>query len=693
MMIRSCRLVVIGVLGVALAAAPIVTVQAGSRATPPSTARLTSGRLAAGRLVNVRHLPAAPSAGVARDLPFLSRNPRKLATLKAPSRSVAAAVSKPPLAPQPLTSATVTSTEEQLTVFAGMNLDQQIGALGPSEGRQPPDTQIAAGPNLVMEMDNRAGSFWTKAGTLISMPGNPFDLQPFFDPSPGPSLCPSSTCLITGPRLLFDAASGRWLASANGQTPDYVGMVFFAISNTSDPTSTWTTFSFTLPAPGGNTGMVADLPTLGVSDDKVTLAWSDFFDPGVAPCVAPGPFCYFEQEIKVIDKGQLLAGNSNPATSTIATNDFGVVPVQSLSSTTTQYLVYNNADPDFLVQNGAGPTLGVIALTGTPSAAGGVSMNETDPTLTSSTTAPPDAVQAGSSRLIATDDDRLESAVWQNGQLWTSATVGCGGLNSSGIPKGACLRLWHVSTGASATLLQDVFVVGNNGGVGDYLYYPAQSVDAAANLYIVFSRSNASTFPGSVVMGQLAGAASRTPMVSLLAGQGPYDPITPGCSNASFWGNYSSAAVDPTDPTDAWVAAEYTPDGSNSCQWGTAVGRLTFSGPSITSAAPSSSPRVGGASVVIRGRDFAPNTTVRFDGYRPNAVTVTADQITAVSPPHLPGTIVLSVTTPNGEADVPFTYLSRPESTGSVIAAPGGSSRPLSPPVSQSLAGTRLRPI
>ena len=94
-------------------------------------------------------------------------------------------------------------------------------------------------------------------------------------------------------------------------------MVFFAISTTSDPTGNWTTFSFALPAPGGNQGMVADSPTLGVSDDKVTLAWSDFLDPGVAPCVSPGPFCYFAQEIKVIDKGQLLAGNSNPATATI----------------------------------------------------------------------------------------------------------------------------------------------------------------------------------------------------------------------------------------------------------------------------------------------------------------------------------------------------------------------------------------
>jgi len=45
-------------------------------------------------------------------------------------------------------------------------------------------------------------------------------------------------------------------------------------------------------------------------------------------------------------------------------------------------------------------------------------------------------------------------------------------------------------------------------------------------------------------------------------------------------------------------------------------------------------------------------------------MTVTPDRITAVSPPHLPGSFLLTVDTPNGQASVPFTYLSRPESTG-----------------------------
>src|SRR5437588_12339275 len=64
------RLFFAGIVSMALAAASIVSVQAGSATTPP------------GRLVNVRHLPAAPAVGIARALPFLTRNPRTLASTK-----------------------------------------------------------------------------------------------------------------------------------------------------------------------------------------------------------------------------------------------------------------------------------------------------------------------------------------------------------------------------------------------------------------------------------------------------------------------------------------------------------------------------------------------------------------------------------------------------------------------------------
>ena len=690
---RQLQLFLAAFLWAAIAIGPSAPVAATTTSAFGNLGPVTYGRVASGRLVDVQHLGPAASTSSVLDLPFLTRNPRAMSTLKA-SATTSAAVA--PAFPQTiLPQAVSTPLEEELTVFPAMSLQQQVAAL-PNEGRQPPDTQIAAGPGLLMEMDNRTGSFWTKAGLLATTTGpNPFDLQPFFVPAPGPPSCPSTTCLIFDPRLLFDALSGRWLASAAGLNPATaspsgfpVGTVFFAVSSSSDPTGTWKTFAVAA-------GLLTDTPVLGVSQDKVVLAWSDYYAPGFAPCVVNGPPCFAGQDAAVIDKGQLLAGMANPTMVRYGPGSaqFGFMAVQSLTSSTTAYLVYNNADPTFLVQNQSIPSLGLIAITGTPSA-GNVAFTESDLPLASGTIPPPDAVQMGSSKLVQTDDDRLDSATWQNGMLWTSAAIGCGGLDAKNMPKGACLRMWQISTGGLPTVAQDLFLLGAGGGAGDYFYYPAQSVDSLGNMYLVFSHSNAATFPGAMITGQPLGSASGslTPLLTLQDGQGPYDPIAGGCGTRTRWGDYAAAAQDPTDPTDVWVGTEYTPSATNSCLWGTTIGRLTFSGPSISSAAPLMGSKFGGTSVVINGRDFVPGGTSVVFGQTPSTtVSTTPDQITVTSPAHLAATVPITVSTANGMATggQQFTFLPRMELATGVSPATALPSRPAPLPVPQTPPGPR----
>jgi len=688
---RQPQLFLAALLWAAIAIGSATTTAAATPSTSRHLAAGVYGRLQAGRLVDVRNLPPAARASSVPDLPVLTRNPRALSALKA-SRTTSSTVTSRiqqtagPLAASP-------PLEEELTDFPGMSLQQQTAALGPSEALQPPDTQVAAGPGLLMEMDNRSGSFWTKAGVLATTTGpNPFDLQPFFVPAPGPPSCPSSSCLVGDPRLLFDAASGRWLASAAGFVPTTPAgwpqnTVFLAVSSSSDPTSTWKTFAL------NPSTLLTDAPVLGVSQDKVVLAWSDFFPPGFAPCDVSGPPCFVAQEAVVIDKGQILAGAATPATVNYSPNpsQFGFMAVQSLTSSTTAYIVYNNADPAFLTQNQPVPSLGLIAITGIPSA-NNVTFTEADLPLTTGTIAPPDAAQMGSSRLVSTDDDRLNSATWQNGTLWTSAGIGCGGLDANNVPKGACLRMWQVSTGGIPIVSQDFFLLGAGGGAGDYFYDPAQSLDSLGNMFLVFSHSNASSFPGAMIAGQPVGSAAGglTPLLTLQAGQGPYDPIAGGCSTVSRWGDYAAVAQDPTDPTDVWVGSEFTPSASNPCLWGTTIGRLTFSGPSITSAAPLTGSKFGGTAVVINGRDFLPGgTSVVFDQSPSPAVSVTPDQITATSPAHLAATVPLTVSTPNGKASVQFTYLPRAEVATGVSQSTAEPSRPAPPLVPQVPPGPR----
>ncbi|MGH7776339.1 MAG: hypothetical protein ACREPI_04075, partial [Candidatus Dormibacterales bacterium] len=80
-----------------------------------------------------------------------------------------------------------------------MSVSAQIAQLGSDQSVAPPDTQMAAGPNYLVEALNASLSIWTKAGAPV---GTPSDLNTFFAVPTGYH--------FTDPRVLYDALSGRW---------------------------------------------------------------------------------------------------------------------------------------------------------------------------------------------------------------------------------------------------------------------------------------------------------------------------------------------------------------------------------------------------------------------------------------------------------------------------------------------------
>jgi len=105
--------------------------------------------------------------------------------------------------------------------------------------------------------------------------------------------------------------------------------------------------------------------------------------------------------------------------------------------------------------------------------------------------------------------------------------------------------------------------------LGNYLLYPAIQVDRPGTAAMVMTISG-STFFGSAAYTVLsAGQKSFGAVHVAAAGTGPYDP------NATRWGDYSWAVLDPTS-NNIWVATEYIPplasqtvDGLRN--WGTRV--------------------------------------------------------------------------------------------------------------------------
>jgi Bacterial Ig-like domain (group 1) len=486
---------------------------------------------------------SAATAGSPHGLPFYPRDQKAYAAQKqlvlqdkAGRRQGVVAIAKTSWQPA---RALAPLTEQKLAGFPVMDLQTQVLLHGFDQANSPPDTQLAAGPTDLVEADNSTLSIWTKSGSLMRS----YDINTFF-PLP-------SGFVFTDPRILYDAESARWFLSGlafDGANLD--SEVFIGVSATSDPTGVWKTFPLAFTA-----GVIHDQPMTGVSTDKVAISWNDFSGTSANTAMFSGAQTW------VLQKSDLLAGVA-PRHFAFApdANRFRFVPALSLTPTSTEWIAYNNADCAALVCTTGSPTVGVIAITGTP-AGNNVAATESDPAI-QATTAPPSPRQPSGTPVVGDNDDRFLSAVWQNGTLWMSGTDACMPTGDSSMR--ACMRLVAISTsGATPTVTQDFDGMSN----GVDLYYPAVTLDSSGNLFIAYSESSPSEFPtASAVAISAAAPGIFENAITLAPGLGSY--------TGSRWGDYSAAVPDPANPGTVWVTAEYQASAALSTNWGTATARL-----------------------------------------------------------------------------------------------------------------------
>ena len=99
-----------------------------------------------------------------------------------------------------------------------------------------------------------------------------------------------------------------------------------------------------------------------------------------------------------------------------------------------------------------------------------------------------------------------------------------------------------------------------------------------------------------------------------------------------------------------------TPGGSD-----TATGAYTYvEAPTVTSCTPSEIPAAGGATVTIEGTDLGGATEVLFGSSPATISTDTATKIEAAAPPHMAGSVTITVVTPGGSDTCSITYVAAP---------------------------------
>ena len=163
--------------------------------------------------------------------------------------------------------------------------------------------------------------------------------------------------------------------------------------------------------------------------------------------------------------------------------------------------------------------------------------------------------QKGSTTPVDGGDNRVQDAFEQSGLIHFAFNDGCASDISSATV--GCLRFVAIDP-ATATVTDEKE---DSLAQGVSVFYPAIRPESGGHLIEVFGYSSPNDYPGLAVSVDPGSSNSYT---TLAQGVAP--------NESGRWGDYFSAASDPTNPSRVWVAGAYaTPKG-----WSTTIAALSL---------------------------------------------------------------------------------------------------------------------
>jgi Abnormal spindle-like microcephaly-assoc'd, ASPM-SPD-2-Hydin len=601
-------------------------------------------------------LPPATTSVSQHSRPFRVAHPAAYRQSKAALDSGATIPEVPSLATLALTTTPTFSTN-----FAGLAFpDSQCGP-----NCEPPDTQVAAGPNNIFEVINVVGEIFDKSGNVALAT---FNLNHLFNMN--------VDLFSSDPRIEYDTISGRWLISflildTTDITTAQNGFFNLAVSKDSNPLDGFNIYSIETP------GSFPDQPSLGFNDDKVVTGGNSF---SCNPNCNTGP--YEGNEFLVWNKSELLAGDAtidtdfNPPGEDMT--DFPIIPAKSRSSTSTLWMLSafgNEPDPPNppIVLD----ELDIWSVTGVPGVGMGSSATDAIRAITDFTDPPSATQKNGGGTTIDTGDSRLLDVVFRDGHLWGSSTDAC--QPSGDTTTRACLQYFEVLTGGASPVVNQDFSFGTKSA---YDYYPSVDLDSSDDLITSFSQSSSTEFASALVDGRLAGDPVNrlgTPVL-FQAGLMAY--------NGTRWGDYSCAGVDPNDQTAIWVAAEYATSATSGLNWGTSIAEARLVAPATSTATPTATATSTTTSSPTPTATRTATTTATATQTSTATATATA---TATTTPTTTATAAVS-STPTSTRTATATLSPTPTPTGTATASASGTPTRSATPTGTSTATPTISP-
>jgi hypothetical protein len=494
------------------------------------------------------------------------------------------------------------------TNFSGLNLfDQRFANNGNQFTVEPPDQGLCAGNGFVVESVNDVLRIWHSDGTPAT---GVIDLNTFYGypaaiTRSGPNAGQRGPEL-TDPSCIYDQAIGRFvnvvltldrvsLTNANLTGTNHLDI---AVSDTGDPTGSWTIFKIPVQNDGTDgtpdhgcffishgvhvhDQCLGDYPHIGADANGVYLTTNEFTFFGGG---------FFGAQIYAIGNNLLTSGSGGSVVlfDTLGAGPDGAGFTVWPAQTPGDQFDSDNGGTEFLLSSDArfAPTgTSTMLLQWTLSNTSSLNTGSPSPNLSITPitvdqyAVPPLATQpAGNHPLgdciadtvifptcnvavagvashsnatfanhaLNSNDSRMQQVTYANGQLWGAldTAVNVGGQNRAGI------AYFIINPHSSNVDLQGQF-----GLAGTDLTYPAVGVLANGRAVITFTLTGDSNFPSAAYAGLDAKLGMGDAQI-VAAGAGAWDGFTQYVvfgAGRPRWGDYGAAA----DGNSIWIASEY----------------------------------------------------------------------------------------------------------------------------------------
>lgn len=384
-------------------------------------------------------------------------------------------------------------------------------------GAEPPDPDIAVGPNHVVEVVNSSIAFYKKDGTKVLEQ----TFQNFFK-----TISPEA--FDFDPKVIYDQLANRFVVldlGLNDASSGGTASLLIAVSATSNPSGSWSLYKIDVKQTEGSNNYWWDYPGLGYSKDMIVATGNMF--------AMQGSSGFNGVQVVAFDKTALYAGTATP-------NKFKVADGFTMQLAKTQD---STTSPVFGVETNSGTSMRLTAITksgstfavkqavvavpqwnqdqGFITGPGGVVVQTNDPRQLVASSYNGSVVSSHS--VAVSSSDRRPAARWYQFTLGTWPTSGAPTLKMSG-------------------------QVDPPSGHG--YSFPAVSFDTRGNIGMTFSKIGSST-PGDVMgTGRRSGDANGVMGAPILLEKSTASQYN---GFSTRWGDYFDLEIDPADGKTMWA--------------------------------------------------------------------------------------------------------------------------------------------